>query len=413
MKISIKRLLRLSVLTFLVFSSVKVFCEEFWDIPIKEIAKSGSNAKITTDSSGKNLYVAYSTDKLNIKKSSDYGASFSPSFELGSSANSYPQITTSSTGEYVYVIWKENQKLFSSASSDYGVSFLDPIEIYSCDERDSIQDPTIITNDKGQYVYVLWVENDYDIKMKVSTDFGTSFLDVLEIASGNYPKILTDTTGKNVIISYENDGIQVSVSSDFGKSFSKPILVDKIGYNHKLTASIDAENIFAIWLDDKNNVKFSSSSDFGMNWNEPIDFSSVGTYKIDLTTNETGQYVYAIWDDENSNLKIKISSDYGRGFSTVNLNEKGNYPKIITDSSGEYVFLVWLDLDYNVKIRVSTNFGISFDPAIELTSVPESEYTSPDITIDSAGKYIHILWNEKGGVIKTINGARLFSSEGN
>ncbi|NGX34570.1 MAG: hypothetical protein K1060chlam1_00923 [Candidatus Anoxychlamydiales bacterium] len=411
MKLNIKYFLALSVLIFFMFSNEKVFAEEFWDIPVKELSKSGNCSKMISDGTGKHVYFAYSFQKLNIKRSTDYGLNFSSPAQLGSSGVFSSTISTNSTGKYVYAIWVENEKLFSSVSSDSGKSFIDPIELDSYEEESIIQEPNIISDSSGKYVYAIWVNNYYNVRMRASSSYGTRWTDIIEITpSGGKPNIITDSSGKNVFVSFDDDSVQVRGSTDFGNTFDKPIILDKTGMRPKIVASSDAKYVYAIWQDEANNLKFSAS-DFGAKWYSSLEFSSLGALTIDLTTNATGQYVYTLWNDENQNIQIRVSSDHGEGFSTINLNEKGENPKILTDTTGQFVFIVWLDLDYNIQFRSSSNFGISFDSKIKLTDTPEAMFTLPDITIDDEAKFIHILWNSFDGSIKTIDGARLLSTK--
>nr|NGX52251.1 hypothetical protein [Candidatus Anoxychlamydiales bacterium] len=395
MKSSTKYFLSLSILIFAIFSNKKVFAEEFWDIPAKQIVKSATSAKMVSDTVGKNVYIAYACISMNIKKSSDYGKSFSPSVQLSSGVY-LPNISTNDTGEYVYVIWVEDKKIFSSASSDYGVSFIDPIELYTCGIESLITETNIVTNSTGEIVYAIWVEDDCQINLRVSTDFGARFSDVIKIAKGDYPNIITDPSGKKVFISFESDSIQGVSSSDYGSSFSKPVVIDKAGQNQMIAASLDTKNIYVVFEGENDNLQFSTSADFGENWYAPLTFTSDGSYSIDLATDSSGKYVCFVWNDGKNNIHMRSSTDYGEGFSSVNLNETGTFPKIVTDSSGKYVFLIWLDSDYNMQFRASIDFGVSFDPAIKLSNNPGSMFTYPGITIDDEGKFIHILWNAQG-----------------
>ncbi|NGX41351.1 MAG: hypothetical protein KR126chlam4_01190 [Candidatus Anoxychlamydiales bacterium] len=412
MKPSIKYFLSLVVLIFAIFSNTKIFAEEFWDIPAKQIVKSATGAKIVSDTASKNVYIAYACISMNIKKSSDYGKTFFSSSQLGSGVG-LPNISTNDTGECVYVIWVEDKKLFSSASSDNGGSFIDPIELYTCDIESFITETNIITNSTGEIVYAIWVDGYDEINLRVSTDFGTRFSDVIKIAKGSNFHIITDPSGKNIFISFESDSIQVISSSDYGSSFSKPIQLVKEGENQTIAASLDTNNIYVVFEGENDNLELSASSDFGENWCAPLSFSSDGSYSIDLVTNSSGKYVCFVWNDANRNIHMRASTDYGKGFSTINLEETGTYPKIVTDSSGKYVFLIWLDSDYNMQFRASIDFGLNFDSAITLSNNPGTMFTYPFITIDEKGKFIHILWNAQGGAINVIDGARLLSTSEN
>jgi len=405
MKPSFKIFLFLSFLIVAVFFNKNAFSEEFWDIPVKEIVKSATQAKMASDTSGKNVYIAYASMSLNIIRSSDYGKNFSPALKLSSGVY-LPNISTNDTGEYVYVIWTEDKKLFSSASSDSAKSFIDPVELYTCDVESVIDETNIITNSTGEIVYAIWVE-DNQINLRVSTDFGARFSDVIKIAKGNNPHLITDPSGKNVFISFESDSIQLLTSSDYGNSFNKPIQLAKEGQNQMIKASVDTKNIYVVFEGEKDNLQLSTSSDFGENWYAPLTFTSDGSFSIDLATDSLGKNVCFVWNDGNKNIHMRSSTDYGEGFSTVNLNETGTYPKIVMDNTGKYVFLVWLDSDYNMQFRASTDFGINFDPAIKLSNNSQSMFTYPDIKIDEKGEFIHILWNNQGGSVDVIDGARL------
>ncbi len=388
------------------FSNNFLVAEEFWDIPIKELNTLGYEAKIATDASGKYVYIVSSSETLNIQVSSDYGKTFCDSINLGSSSNLHAQITTNSSGQYVYLIWLENSKVFSSASSDYGTTFIDPIELGSCENSSS--EPKITTSCDGQYVYAVW--SDYNIQMRSSCEFGTRWLDKIELApSGNSVEIITDSTGKYLYIIFADDDIQIRTSSDFGKSFTNSIRLDSEGETPKIATDATGQFVYAIWQDGSNNLQ-TRASDFGINWYPSIQFASLGTLTIKIVTSSDGKYVYTVWDDGNRNIRLKISSDFGRGFATQVLNEKGSHPNLITDSTGQYVFLIWLDTNFDIQFHYSTNFGVNFSSVIKLTNSQESNFTFPEMALNKDGKYIHILWNnQETGSIKIINGALLFS----
>jgi len=412
MKLNVKSFLFLSLLIFSFFSKNIVFAEVFWDIPFQKVVKSANDSKIACDSLGKNVYIAYSSITLNIIRSSDYAKSFSDPIKLGFGVAS-AQVTTDSTGKYVYVAWIEDKKLFSSASSDFGQTFIDPVELYSCSSESLIQNPKIFTNAEGNMVYALWVDSYNQICFRASDDYGARFSDVKYLVKGSYPNLVTDQSGKNIFISFESDSIQVISSSDYGKSFSKPNTLAKTGENQKIIASENTQNLYVIWEDESNNVELSATSDFGKNWYSPLKFSTNCSTSIDLTTNSSGEYVYFVCTDENENICLKVSSDSGKGFSTIDLKETGKKPKVITDSSGKYVFLVWIGSDNTLKFRSSNNFGINFEPATSLIDDLNSMFLLTDIVIDAKGRFIHILSNPQGDFIKIIDGARLLSNNDN
>lgn len=113
------------------------------------LSKNGQNARhpqLATDSTGQYVYAIWQRDNgsryiIQVAVSSDYGANWtnptivpgdeSPDLSDSKKSAFEPQISTDSTGQYIFAIWQRNNGFESimqiAVSSDYGVTWRDPL----------------------------------------------------------------------------------------------------------------------------------------------------------------------------------------------------------------------------------------------------------------------------------------------
>jgi hypothetical protein len=147
---------------------------------------AGSRPQIITDDTGKYVYAIWSRYdgtnwRVQFARSLDYGVSFSnpvatpagtPNLSDDVGFAFFPKITTDSTGKYVYVTWYRkdaagDDRVQVAVSSDYGVTFSNPSTTPADDGSPNLSDsgkdarfPQITMDNTGQYVYDVWTRDD-------------------------------------------------------------------------------------------------------------------------------------------------------------------------------------------------------------------------------------------------------------
>jgi BNR repeat-like domain len=153
-----------------------------------------------------------------------------------------PQIATDNSGRYVYALWQRsdgsNSRIQVAISSDYGYSFQSPGSTPTRTPPDlsevglTARTVQVSTDSSGRYVYVIWKidldNNSKDIvQVALSNDFGNSWQYPDSTTEGspdlsqsglntNRIKVVTDSSGKYTYAVWEiNDGtyslIQISI----------------------------------------------------------------------------------------------------------------------------------------------------------------------------------------------------------
>ncbi|MFW9873900.1 MAG: sialidase family protein [Candidatus Thorarchaeota archaeon] len=307
----------------------------------------------------------------------------------------FPQIVTSSTGQYVYSIWRKATRIQVAISSDFGATFQDPVSTPAGSPNLSASghnanSPQIITDDTGQYVYAVWRlfdGPDKRIQVAISSDFGVTFQNPTATPASDgppnlsnpgqnaeTPQIVTNSTGQYVYAVWRKSHgserrAQVAISSDFGITFQDPTV----------TPATDG----------------------------PPNLSPLGL-KADIpqiTTNSTGEYVYATWRAQESKKRVQVAicSDFGVTFqdptttsapdgppNLSNPDENAQENQVITDNTGQYVYAVWRKSQgavNSIRVSTSSNFGVDFqeiDVYMKIDIDPlgtEYEYEFP-LTLD-------------------------------
>jgi len=229
MKFQIKYCLLSLFLVISLFSANNLKAEIIWNFPIRELSDPTGVAtkhQIITDCSGKYVHAIWrwldpiSTNELIQRAtSSDYGATWSDDTnisEIGYDADS-PQITSNSTGEYIYATWKRpngtNDAIQTAISTDYGVTW--SLAIDRSEIGDNCIDPQILTDNTGQYVFLIWVGNnggDDTVRLIFSSDYGSTWGQYLDLSestgpgNASSPKIAIDNIGRTAnVIWNQND----------------------------------------------------------------------------------------------------------------------------------------------------------------------------------------------------------------
>jgi hypothetical protein len=282
------------------------------------LSESGKDAwypQITTSGTGQYVYAIWKIyisgkDYIQVVTSSNYGETFSTPTTISGDFSSRPQIATDDTGEHVYAIWQRydgsGYRIQVARSTNYGAAFSPPSYTPADDGTPNLSDsggyadnPQIVTDSTGQYVYAIWRRYDGSnsrIQVARSYDHGDKFYYPTATPaddgspnlsdSGEWalnPQIVTDSTGQYVYAIWSrydgsNDRIQVAISSDLGDEFYYPTITPADDGPPNLSES-------------------GKDADFPQ-----------------IVTNSTGQYVYAVWegsDGSNDRIQVAITTIVG------------------------------------------------------------------------------------------------------
>ncbi|NGX32782.1 MAG: hypothetical protein K1060chlam4_00834, partial [Candidatus Anoxychlamydiales bacterium] len=178
----------------------------------------------------------------------------------------------------------------------------------------------------------------------------------------------------------------------------------------------------------------TTPSDFGA---PNLSDSDENADRDQIATDSSGKYVYGIWqrfDSTNNIIQIAISSDFGitwtdpnttpsdLGSPNLSVSDQDAFnAQIATDSSGGYVYAVWERSDGTntiIQAAISSDFGVTW---VNPTSTPPGttpnlsdsgqNAQSAQITTDSSGKYIYVIWQRFDGtnfIIQTAKGFKTF-----
>ncbi|KKM05015.1 hypothetical protein LCGC14_1758340, partial [marine sediment metagenome] len=261
------------------------------------------------------------------------------------------------------------------------VNFSDPTTTPagSPDLASSGERAQITTDSSGRYVYAVWDDSPGAVQVAISSDFGENWNNPTSVpggnitpnlaASGRSSQITTDSTGRYVYAVWDISGgaVQAAISSDFGVTWSDPTSVPggnitpdlaSSGELAQITTDSSGRYVYAVWdISGGGPVQVAISSDFGVTWADPTstpagspDLAS-SAVRAQITTDSSGRYVYAVWEDFGGSgaVQVAISSDFGVTWvsptttpaGSPDLASTGERAQITTDSSGRYVYAVW------------------------------------------------------------------------
>jgi hypothetical protein len=277
-------------------------------------------------------------------------------------------------------------------------------------------------------VYVVWEDsttsdlsnNNYDIYIKKSADWGESFAENSNsIASGTPTEILNLSNNPGFsehpqIAAYDekvhvawidnslgNKEILLATSIDNGTTFSEAInLSNTLNTNSRnLELSAFENNVYAVWLDEDEQgngiILFTASNDGGESFGNPITIARNVTTNNDFTFPKVTAYsnnVYIAWNVVDSrstqgegeiitDLLYAKSSDQGNTFSPpIKLNNNGE--KVGEAQLAAYnnaVYVVWGSSPYdhitsNLFFMKSTDNGNTFS---NVTEVKNNNFVNP------------------------------------
>jgi len=219
-------------------------------------------------SSAQSVYASWSTA---TRITSDTGES------------SFPSVASSSTGQYVYMVWKDNTpgnfEIYLKRSTNYGVSWSSALRMTL--NTGSSERPSVACSSNGQYVYLVWADDtpgNYEIYFKRSTNYGASWGTAARITINTglsrYSSVACSSTGQYVYLAWD----------------------DTTNWNFE--------------------IYFRRSTNYGVNWGAAVRITTnTGNSVVpSVACSSNGQYVYLVWADDtpgNYEIYLKKSNSYG------------------------------------------------------------------------------------------------------
>jgi hypothetical protein len=382
------------------------------------IAVSGNTVYVTW------LQITGNTTSIDLRRSTDGGASFAKTINLANITNSphisetrYPSIVAS--GSDVHVIWLDNARKSTGQSSR---SVLNNSTNPTADLLDEFGSDTLPKAEEE--------ETYEDIFYRRSTDGGASFDKTINLSDNMTLALNPHITvaDSNVYVVWNggewnegegNDGIYLRRSTDGGASF-EPI-VNVVNNSENATSwlrntqvSSSDTNVYIIYEQryeysegKKPKLFFTASNNTGTTFGRPIMLSDDNGLEesSDIVAHmySSGSNVYVVWpadtiDDDpypsRSDIYFRRSTDGGASFEPiVNLSEnftKGISSIPIMTANGSILYIAWDVGVTNGVLARSRDEGSNFDISTNVTG----SNTRLSISEGNAA----LLWTEDGEI---------------
>ena len=311
---------------------------------------AGTSSSPAIAVSGNNVHVVWhdttpGSFDIFYKRSSDGGATFSPTINLSDNTHQSTRPAIAVSGNNVYVVWDDSEPgnfdIFYRRSTNGGASFTEPIKNLSNTAGISFR-PAIAVS--GNNIHVVWQDDTgqaptiYDILYRRSTDGGTTFPNVIKNLSSNagaseFPAIAT--SGSNVHVVWDdgtsgNFDILYRRSTDGGTTFPNVIknLSDNAGPSQVPAIAVSDNYVHVVWVDSTSgnvDILYRRSMDGGIAFTDPIkNLSSNTGFSSEPAISLSSNNIYVVWEDETTSPATEIlyrtSSDNGATFPSLLTN---------------------------------------------------------------------------------------------
>ncbi|HEU4436637.1 MAG TPA: sialidase family protein, partial [candidate division Zixibacteria bacterium] len=235
---------------------------------VNTIADAG-NPSMRVDTAGV-VYVAYQLNAdIYFSKSIDGGASFTPGVKVNDDTipqvgQEKPSIVINNKGQ-IFIVWRDQRKsaphthqtVFVSVSYDGGLNFGTNVQVN--DSLSILGETVDIGADDNGHVYVVWITNQNSLALARSEDSAITFGNPT-VVNSDLNESATIAVGIGMVaiawgnVRFVNTTevftVYFSISSDFGITFSPPILID---------SSSPARNPSLVWKQGKLYLSWQAS----------------------------------------------------------------------------------------------------------------------------------------------------------
>ncbi|MGD9673667.1 MAG: sialidase family protein [Candidatus Nitrosocosmicus sp.] len=352
-----------------------------------------------TESSGDNVFVVWQDNlfghnRMNydilLKKSNDGGQTFGDVVNLSNNTgfSEHPQMAVN--GDNIYIVWADNTKLnrdiYFISSNDGGQTFGDVVNL-SNNTADSYNQEISVS---GNNIYVVWqdaqklTQGNSNISFISSNDGGQTFGDVVNLSNNagktSFPKI--SSSQGNVYVAWNIDsgdrsivgvndtegGIFFVKSPDNGSSFNEEI---RLNTDDEKPGEVQIEsshnNVFIIWGSPDPSTFYQGNSTI--------------TNGVDIISDLTGDGIYFTKSIYNGNSFTKPSFIQGQFLNPLNVEIIQYLNELIiaiqatplnnTMEGNQDIFLMRSQDGVNTldeSINISNNAGVSECPSMTVSS---------------------------------------------
>lgn len=330
------------------------------------------------------------------------------------------------SGPNVYVVWYDNVSekgsILFSKSLDGGISFSNPKKILD----GAVANLPITLGATGDNLYLVWNDPNklpHDIFFMRSSNAGDTFEPAInlsnDLAFSNSPQLAL--SGNNVYVLWASgntlgNSILLGASADDGKTFGQTttLATGEVSSQQVRLAAIE-DSVYAAWVqlsDVQHDIGFATSNDNGKNFNKlSLGNASMHNFGPEIYITRNAVYLtYYEWHGEeadypnSSKVILQRSMDKGMTFNQplqVSGDEAGLFsevPQVIAAPSsantGDDVYLIWRDALSNkteVSLRISNDIGKSFGDIVTLSNIT-SAYPHAAISILQADDVLLVAW---------------------
>lgn len=328
-------------------------------------------------------------------------------------------------GQNLYVLWEYGVEgsadqvgdhyLQFAASADRGRTFGAPVNIYQTDPQCGLH---ARISASGEFVYIMW-EDQEKIHVRGSPDAGKTFYETVALGDGNMGDMgrAGPLDGGRIIAEGNRgyaiwtgwDGIYFSRTEDGGASFSTPVNLSMHEASEPRIASY-GNNVYVAWvqqvIDERcldqcdHHLMFAYSHDYGETFSESENLedlagSELSTPDYPIIT-AYGDNVYLLWKEDYWNLFSAASTDGGVTFSqkqriTDFAETESGYPVFFSAYQDE-TYLMWQSREGRNAFLKSTNDGHEFT---EVEGAIPADFAPPPgmLLMNDSGR-AYFMWSE-------------------
>ncbi len=318
-------------------------------------------------------------------------------------------------GDTIHLVWWQryanpspHDEIFYKRSTDAGLTWGEDVRLSVEDDRSSVL-PWIAVN--GNYLHVVWQQQNIGICYRKSSDGGNSWLsiDTIPNAGSGNPSICA--IDSNVyVIAYRSDGrVIFSKSTDNGNSW---LPAQEVGMRNSAWARIKTLNQFVILVTCENlaislEIYYKKSTDGGQTWSDSgcvSQYDSISSFHPAMTTDDSGA-LHIEWCDYKyspypwtGDIFYRASRDSGNTWEEID-SLTVMHRAVASDilAEGNNLHLVWeddrngFDDNFEIYYRMSTDLGKTWLPEERLTYAP---YKSIGPSLACGGGYLHLFWRD-------------------
>jgi hypothetical protein len=372
--------------------------------------------------SGNYVYVVWQDDVVGrpnvyFRASSNNGSSFAPTVLLSSNVGwaQNPQVAVS--GSNVYVVWQDNStgnfKIYLRASSNYGATFASSTNLGTTARVDDVN-PQVAAS--ANNVYVVWLENAKTPfeNFRASSNHGNSFGSTVTLSGSSgtsFPPLIA-VYGTNVYVAWRqnvatgNDDVFFDASNTNGTSFS-PIMNLSNDPGESFDPSIAAygNNVYVAWPDNTGlgptnfDIFFVASSNAGATFSSVLNLSNNPGTSLNPQVAASRNSAYVVWQDNTPGrpqILFRPSTNNGTSFgATVNLsNDSGAAQTPRMTATGSEVYVVWDDTTTSsgaddIFFTSSSNNGAGFGSVLNISN-NSGFSTAPQVA--AYGSHVYVVW---------------------